>query len=294
MKKISQSGIALLLLLLGFTIGAQEIFANTVTNPANTTKTKHKNGSSFFRQFETNYFLPYWYNQNLGENASGNLPAGQNLKHTEIKFQISFATHFIPKIFNLPLNFDFAYTQLSFWQFYQDSSFFQETNYQPQLFFNLNSSKLHWLNDHLDHVDAGIIHESNGRGGVNERAWNRIYLEAKATFGNFGIKLQPWLVLNDEPLNRYNPDITHYLGHGSLTLSYHNAPWEISLLTRNNLESGFKRGAVQVSLAYQLNDSVNLFAQWFNGYGLSLIDYNKKMNSYGVGISLATSPLPKN
>ena len=68
------------------------------------------------------------------------------------------------------ISLDVAYTQLMYWQFYAKSQYFRETDYEPEVFISDNFLK-NWL------LNAGAVHESNGRGGELERSWNRAYLE---------------------------------------------------------------------------------------------------------------------
>ncbi len=60
-------------------------------------------------------------------------------------------------------------------------------------------------------------------------------------------------------------------------------------MARNaGLESGFDRGALQASWSFPLFDYPYLkgYVRYFNGYGESLIDYNNKSQTLGVGISI--------
>ena len=60
------------------------------------------------------------------------------------------------------------------------------------------------------------------------------------------------------------------------------------MMLRNQLESGFKRGAVELGWSFPVFDYPYLkgYVQYFYGYGESLIDYDRKVNRIGVGISV--------
>ena len=61
-----------------------------------------------------------------------------------------------------------------------------------------------------------------------------------------------------------------------------------SIMSRNNLESGFQRGALQLSWSFPLFKWPYLkgYVQYFTGYGESLIDYDHYVNTIGFGLSL--------
>lgn len=59
-------------------------------------------------------------------------------------------------------------------------------------------------------------------------------------------------------------------------------------MSRNNLESGFSRGAFEMSWSFPLwkYPFVRGYVQYFNGYGESMIDYDHHVNRLGIGFSL--------
>jgi phospholipase A1 len=59
-------------------------------------------------------------------------------------------------------------------------------------------------------------------------------------------------------------------------------------MSRNNLESGFERGSIEAGWSFPLGRWPYLrgYVQYFRGYGESLLDYNQKANSIGLGIML--------
>jgi len=206
----------------------------------------------------------------------------------EAQFQLSIKFPLMVNLFN---TFDIyaAYTNRSFWQVYNDdqSSPFRETNHEPEAWIQFHP---YWKLLGFTNVwnSFGIVHQSNGRGGELSRSWNRIYGWFTAERGNLAIGIKPWIRIQEDYDDDDNPDITDYLGHGELYASYKWRQHVFSLMSRNNLESGFSKGAVELSWSFPLFKYPFLkgYIHYFNGYGESLIDYNHHVNSIGIGLSL--------
>jgi phospholipase A1/A2 len=230
------------------------------------------------------YIMPYYYTGRPARGIyQGATPNNQKLKNADFKFQFSFQipvwrqfVHF----HHTHLSLYASYTQLSYWQFYAKSQYFRETNYEPQVFVTSNFLK-NWL------ARFGIDHQSNGRGGSLERSWNRIFLTLNVSRNHWLLSVEPWVMI----LKRYssdidNPDIARYLGHEQIVIAYQfTSQVELSLLVRN-IER-FRYMSQQIACSLPLTKHINLFIQVFHGYGQSLIEYNHKTTSAGIGISLS-------
>jgi len=59
-----------------------------------------------------------------------------------------------------------------------------------------------------------------------------------------------------------------------------------SLLLRNNLRSD-NRGAFQLGWSFTVSKPARLYAQYFNGYGESLINFDENVNRLGLGFELS-------
>ena len=206
---------------------------------------------------------------------------------TEVQFQISLKTPLAVGLWDM---FDIyaAYTNHSFWQLYDsDSSPFRETNHEPEawLQFEPGWSFLGVTNT----VNAiGFVHQSNGQRGLLSRSWNRIYAAMAFEMGPIAVGIKPWYRIPEDDENDDNPDITDYLGHYELRAACKWNDHVFSVMSRNNLESGFSKGAVELTWSFPFGDYPFLkgYVQYFNGYGESLIDYDRHVNKIGLGIAV--------
>lgn len=60
-----------------------------------------------------------------------------------------------------------------------------------------------------------------------------------------------------------------------------------ALLARNNLSVDHNRGALQLDWRFPLYRNLKGYLQLFSGYGASMIDYNYRQTTVGIGISLS-------
>ena len=208
-----------------------------------------------------------------------------NNRDMEIIYQLS------AKVRMFDMNLFFAYTQKSFWQAFNsgESSPFRETNYNPELFYRLPpGSKL--LNE-LG-VDAGVEHESNGRSLPVSRSWNRAYIRPYVIRSNDVIYMKLWYRFPEDtktgpqdPSGDDNPDIQDYLGYSEVDyIRQIYSTHRIHVMVRGNPQTG--KGAV--NLVYDFpsgsKDMYYRFSLW-NGYGESLIDYNRSITRLGIGVA---------
>lgn len=210
----------------------------------------------------------------------------------EAKFQLSFKADIgSQKDINLwgfkTLRLWGAYTQQSNWQVFntRNSSPFRETNYEPELIATFGTGK----DSGLKLVNLGLAHQSNGRSLPDSRSWNRIYLQGGWEWSNsMSILARGWWRIPENPLKDDNPDIANYIGRADLV-----ARWEpedksqsVAVLLRDNL-SLKNRGFVQVDWAMPvaMGNAARVHAQFTSGFGESLIDYNQRQTTLGLGFS---------
>jgi phospholipase A1 len=211
------------------------------------------------------------------------VPDGYEAKHVELTYQLSFKAKVLEGVGSTPIDVWAAYTQQSFWQAYarDHSSPFRETNYQPEIMAVVPINKqLGPVN--LRFASLGVSHQSNGQGATLSRSWNRFYGQLGLESGNLGVTARVWKRLDNAKSNNDNADITDFMGHGDVRITYQDKGYEYSALLRRNFDTN--HGAVQASVAFPLVVYLKGYVQAFSGYGQSLIDYNYAQKSLGLGI----------
>ncbi|MDU0352975.1 phospholipase A [Paraglaciecola aquimarina] len=243
-------------------------------------------------QHKQNYFLPLSYASNPN---SKNVPGltSENVDNLEAKYQISVKLPlYVPS--NDTTGLYFAFTAKSFWQVYNSdvSKPFRETNYEPEAFYAWQN-ELSILGFKFNQIQLGINHQSNGRSDQLSRSWNRIFGSVVFSDADSFYYLKAWYRIPEDPKTGPddasgddNPDITTYMGLAEL--GYGTSFGDINLLgtLRNNLRTSDNKGSIELNLTYPLTDNYDLLLQYFNGYGDSLIDYNRHQQRVSLGIQL--------
>lgn len=212
--------------------------------------------------------------------------AADRLDSEEIKFQLSFQTKLADDLLGGNGDLWFGYTQLSLWQLFNSriSAPFRETNYEPEAHLAfLTSYELLGLK--LRSVNAGLVHQSNGRAEPLSRSWNRVFADFQLVRGDFALSLKPWVRIKESPEEDNNPDIENYLGRYELRLFYQWRGHTFSGMLRNVLDSEHRLNS-ELAWSFPIVRRLRGLVQWYNGYGESLIDYNYNMHRIGVGVLL--------
>lgn len=222
---------------------------------------------------------------------SGLAPGGTpvDLRNIEAKYQLSFKTKLVQGLFDRRLDLWVALTQQSSWQIYSPSAPFRETNYEPEAMAVVRTDVKLPLGLQWRFVNFGFVHQSNGRGEPLSRSWNRVYAQFGIERGDFSVLIRPWWRLPESNGNDNNPDIVNYLGRGDVLAVYQPADsgHSFALLARNNFSSTDNRGAVQFDWRFPLYRNFKGYFQLFSGYGETLIDYNYRQTTVGLGISFS-------
>ena len=209
----------------------------------------------------------------------------------ELSFQLSFKAELVSrhefggKVLGLSaVRLWFAYTQRSFWQLYTPrlSRPFRETDYEPEVIATFSTGN---QEDGWKLLNVGLVHQSNGRSLPLSRSWNRLYAQGGWEWGRLSLVGRGWWRIPEDPDKNDNPDITDYLGYGDVV-----GRWQfendrsVSLLLRQSFKSG--RGFAQLDwISRKLFGPARVYIQATSGYGESLIDYNFRQNTIGIGFA---------
>lgn len=248
-------------------------------------------GGAFGLQEFANHFAPYEPMYFVGGWQSPN-----------VKFQFSFRYRILtptgPLATEYPWlkGFNFAYSQTSLWDFEgQSSPFFYDSSYRPEVFYLLeNIPRLKLPPGWQLGFQTGVGHESNGKGGTDERSLNTAYFRPIITLSD---SKSQWFISFSPKFYGYilslshNPDIARYRGYDDLRLVIGERDG-LQLAAEGNIGNKFDRGDIQLDLTYPLtklfhgNTDLSIDLQYFDGYGDTLIDYNHRRSIFRLGFNL--------
>lgn len=204
-------------------------------------------------------------------------------EHTaDARFQLS-VRHRLTKTV-LPFNtfLMLTYTQKSFWDIYKKSFPFADSNYNPGLAI---VKPVIYNNQLRGMVNFAIEHESNGKDSTDSRSWNCFILSGSYFFNNcLSAQAKIWVGwYGDE-----NKDLYKYRGYGMIALNYRTTNDRIWVSAIVNPRTKFGNVNTQLEFNLKLSKTANqyLFAQWYNGYGESLLEYDKYTSMVRVGIAI--------
>lgn len=207
----------------------------------------------------------------------------------DTKVQFSFRFKFFRKT-----NIYIGYTQVMFWELLkEESNPFSEINFNPETFYRWTNS-----NALLKEIDFGMAHLSNGKDGEVSRSVDSIYLKLK-TYGkyDFGIPRLQMHFRYQYNEDKTNKDITDFYGPLVLKLYFDKLAQKIFLSEEFYVEyynggrwaEDFSKSSVRLSARFRVWNSTTapkVFVQYFNGYGENLIKYNKREETYRIGLSI--------
>lgn len=180
----------------------------------------------------------------------------------------------------------FAYTYTALWSITAESAPFKDNIHNPEVFLDIDNE------GSVKIGQMGFEHESNGKGGVDSRSWNRVYWQPRLVykrkegelfgFDHFSLHIKGWVRFREEKSD--NPDILDYYGNGELTAKIYGTLDYLAVKARKGLKKDY--GNIQAEYMHRISKNLSVYAQFWDGYGESLIDYNKRSTRYGIGVAL--------
>ena len=218
-----------------------------------------------------------------------------------VKFQLSFKYRILTDESRLaqaaPVlsGFHFAYSQTSFLDTEILSKPVYDTSYRPAVLWagQWAVTGPNPVNLTAVGVEAGYQHESNGRAELDSRSMDTIYVEPQFVFGapdDLHLAVGPRFIGYVGSLTE-NPDLKDYRGHVELrsVLGFGDG---LAVAFTGRLGDDWDNGAVQLDVTYPLGKllaggvDVYLEAQYFNGTGETLRDYDQHSQTARFGIAL--------
>ncbi len=256
-----------------------------------------KRGTFRVKTYLPNFLLPVHYSSNINRSPSSpTQPAPVSTlrnRQIEAKLQLSLRAKVAQSVLLPDADLWFAFTQRSMWQLWnkQDSAPFRSTDYQPEAIYvvpvpaRLGALPWGWR---LRMLQAGIAHQSNGHADPLSRSWNRVYVGAGVERGEFGLEARVHKRLREDS-DDDNPDLTNRIGRAELMATWLPGLATASLTWRSNLRS-LNQGSLQFDWTFPVDrdqpEGLRWYVQLFSGYGETLLDYNHRQTSLGLGLTL--------
>ena len=225
----------------------------------------------FFGLYKDTYFI-----------VGTKVPGIPNAYNSDVKFQISFAVRLTNAVLPWHSFLFLSYTQKTFWNVFQESLPMGDINFNPAIgwtkpFFNQGR--------YVGKLSLILEHESNGRDGNASRSWNRVSLSGMAMIDQWlMVHAKFWIPIIDSENNR---DITKYCGiyQSGVVLTTPNKRWTFGFtwVKRGNFKLDFNT-IWEASFLISRKTNINLFAQYYNGYGEDLLHYNEFRSMLRVGL----------
>lgn len=179
----------------------------------------------------------------------------------------------------------FSYTSKSWFQAYNSalSKPFRETNYEPEIFWRHYGGPRLPLGVQVAGWDLGYNHQSNGRSEPLSRSWDRLMGRlALDVTPNLALLLRAWYRFSESADEDDNPDIYRYMGYGDFRAIWTpNRNTFTAMLRPGTREQGF-----QLTWSYPITKHFRIYTEYFNGYGESLIDYDRRVERIGIGFAI--------
>jgi len=259
--------------------------------------TKDKRGTFNYTSYRPNYLLPFRGMRKLNRSprsptrsAVTDLPAYQRF---ETKLQLSMRSKVAESILLPGADIWVAYTQQSMWQLWNrsESAPFRNSDFQPEVIYVVPAPSMLQLLPFgwtWKMSQVAWVHQSNGQPGELSRSWNRVYAGVGLERGDVTVtvRLEQRLDVGPDQTDD-NPDIVTQMGRLEAQGTWSTGRSTFTLLWRPALHG---RGQTWLDWTYPVYndhpDGLRWYLQAFHGYGETLLDYNFKQTSLGLGLTL--------
>jgi phospholipase A1 len=255
-----------------------------------------KRGTFNYTAYRPNFVMPLHLmrhvNQTPSSPSQGKVTSLPDYQNGEAKLQISLRTKIAQDLLLPGGDLWVGYTQQSLWQVWNhsESAPFRNTDYQPEVMYLLPTPD--FLRDpvlgwswRLSQI--GLLHQSNGQPGELSRSWNRVYALFGVENGDVSATWRFEYRTGKTGQNDDNPDIVHFLGKSQFQIGWTPGLSTASMTWRPSLDG---RGSLQIDWTYPFDrhkpDGLRGYVQLFQGYGETILDYNFRQTSLGLGLSI--------
>lgn len=199
-----------------------------------------------------------------------------------VKFQISIMQRLTKPVLPFDSYAILTYSQKSFWNVFEESSPFSESNYNPTIGIG---RIIYRENRALGFAGLMFEHESNGRDSADSRSWNFVSYSVFTALP-FGIRamIKFWYPFD---YKEDNPCLMDYIGYGELRFTFPiYGEMAMADITMRKGARWDWRGSVQGQFYFKLTKIANQYfvVQVFTGYAENLKYYYKSENMIRFGI----------
>lgn len=256
-----------------------------------------KRGTFVVRTYQPNFLLPAHYSSSINKSPSSpsHPDGGSNpqFRQTEAELQVSLRAKVLEDVLAWHSDLWLAYSQQSIWQLWngQGSAPFRSSDYQPEAMMvvpvpdSIGQLAGGWR---WRMMLAGIAHESNGDGVPLSRSWNYAYLGTAFTRDDVALRARYNLRIGEQGVDD-NPHITDWIGSTELSGAWFPGETTLQLTARTSFRS-LHRGSLKFEWTRPVfasrPDGLRWYVQLFSGYGETMLDYNHRQNSIGLGFTL--------
>ena len=202
--------------------------------------------------------------------------------NSDVKFQLSFMFRLTEATLPWKSYLFLMYTQKTFWNVFQESLPMRDINFNP----GIGWTKPFFSKDrYMGKLTLLLEHESNGRDGEASRSWNKISLCGSTIIDEWlMVHAKFWIPIIDGGGNK---DILRYCGiyQGGLMVTTPNKEWSWGLTWVKRQGWNLNMNTIW-EMSWRVSDkmNLNLYAQYYNGYGENLIDYKQFHSRLRVGL----------